>query len=80
MGMYKLSNFNLLVLTPSLALISISSASATARDMNHLAKLLLTVVIWEELMSLKRKQEQYVNKSAQTLPELSVNMKVYVQL
>ena len=34
----------------------------------------------EELMSLKRKQEQYYNKSAQTLPELSANMKVYVQL
>ena len=34
----------------------------------------------EELMSLKSKQEQYYNKSAQTLPELSANMKVYVQL
>ena len=34
----------------------------------------------EELMSLKWKQEQYYNKSAQTLPELSENMKVYVQL
>ena len=34
----------------------------------------------EELMSLKRKQEEYYNKSAQTLPELSANMKVYVQL
>ena len=34
----------------------------------------------EELMSLKRKQEQYYNKSAQMLPELSANMKVYVQL
>ena len=34
----------------------------------------------EELMSLKQKQEQYYNKSAQTLPEHSTNMKVYVQL
>ena len=34
----------------------------------------------EELLSLKRKQEQYYNKSAQMLPELSANMKVYVQL
>ena len=34
----------------------------------------------EELMSLKQKQEQYYRKSAQTLPELSANMKVYVQL
>ena len=34
----------------------------------------------EELLSLKWKQEQYYNKSAQTLPELSANIKVYVQL
>ena len=34
----------------------------------------------EELMSLKRKQEQHYNKTAQTLPELNANMKVYVQL
>ena len=34
----------------------------------------------EVFMSLKRKQEQYYNKSAQTLPELNANMKVYVQL
>ena len=34
----------------------------------------------EKLISLKQKQEQYYNKSAQTLPELSTNMKVYVQL
>ena len=32
----------------------------------------------EELMSLKQEQEQYYNKSAQTLPELSANIKVYV--
>ena len=34
----------------------------------------------EELMSLKQKQEQYYNKSAQILPELNANMKVYIQL
>ena len=34
----------------------------------------------EELMSLKQKQEQCDNKSAQTVPELSANMKLYVQL
>ena len=34
----------------------------------------------EELLSLKRNQEQYYNKSAQMLQDLSANMKVYVQL
>ena len=34
----------------------------------------------EELLSLKQKQEQYYNKSAQMLPELNANMKVHVQL
>ena len=34
----------------------------------------------EELLNLKQKQEQYYNRSAQTLPELDENMQVYVQL
>ena len=34
----------------------------------------------EELLNLKQKQEDYYNKTAQRLPELSINMKVYVQL
>ena len=34
----------------------------------------------EEFLSLKQKQEQYYNKTAQMLPQMHVNMKVYVQL
>ena len=34
----------------------------------------------EELLNLKQNQEYYYNKTAQMLPELHTNMKVYVQL
>ena len=34
----------------------------------------------EELVNLKQKQEQYYNRSAQTLPDLDKNIQVYVQL
>ena len=34
----------------------------------------------EELLKLKQNQEHYYNRSAQELPELKTNMKVYVQL
>ena len=34
----------------------------------------------EELLKLKQNQEHYYNRSAQELPELRTNMKVYVQL
>ena len=34
----------------------------------------------EELLNLKQKQEAYYNKTAQRLPELSINTKVYGQL
>ena len=34
----------------------------------------------EELLNLKQKQEEYYNKTAQRLPELSTDMKVYAQL
>ena len=33
-----------------------------------------------ELLNLKQNQEHYYNKAAQMLPELHVNMEVYVQL